>query len=143
MSKKKFRTVIKYRGSRDGWMSQDFHKLCDDIGPTVSLFKIKENGQVVGGFTSAQWGLKDIRSSQSPTILFNLTTKTLFKCKNEEICIVPNKKWGPTFGVSELAAFEQFNGMNNGKSIANVIAFDIPVSLFAKKKQAYKPQMLA
>jgi len=53
MGKKKFRTVIKYRGSRDGWMSQDFHKLCDGIGPTVSLFKIKENGQVVGGFTSA------------------------------------------------------------------------------------------
>ena len=27
-----------YRGSRDGWMYEDFHNNCDNSGPTISLF---------------------------------------------------------------------------------------------------------
>ncbi len=53
MGNKKFRTVIRYKGSRDGWMEADFHRMSDGKGPTASLFKIKDNNQCVGGFTSA------------------------------------------------------------------------------------------
>jgi hypothetical protein len=53
MGKKKFKTLLKYKASRDGWMSIDFHSKCDGIGATVILFKIKNNNQCVGGFTSA------------------------------------------------------------------------------------------
>ena len=53
MGNKKFRTVIRYKGSRDGWMIADFHRMSDQKGPTVTLFKIKDNDQCVGGFTSA------------------------------------------------------------------------------------------
>ena len=30
--------TLYYRGSVDGWMKKDFHSLCDDSGPTISLF---------------------------------------------------------------------------------------------------------
>jgi hypothetical protein len=53
MGKKKFKTRLKYRGSRDGWKAGDFHRLSDGLGPTVILMKIKDNEQCVGGFTSA------------------------------------------------------------------------------------------
>jgi hypothetical protein len=53
MEKKKFITKLSYRGSRDGWMAADFHRMSDGKGPTVSLFKIKDNDQCIGGFTSA------------------------------------------------------------------------------------------
>ncbi len=53
MGKKIINTMLRYRGSRDGWMASDFHRLSDGIGPTVTLFKIEENGQCVGGFTNA------------------------------------------------------------------------------------------
>jgi hypothetical protein len=53
MEKKNFKTKLRYRASRDGWMAADFHRMSDYLGPTVSLFKIKENGQCIGGFTSA------------------------------------------------------------------------------------------
>ena len=43
MGNKKFRTVIRYKGSRDGWMVADFHRMSDGKGPTVTLFKIKDN----------------------------------------------------------------------------------------------------
>ncbi len=43
MPKKKFKTELRYRGSRDGWMAADFHRMSDGKGPTVTLFKIKDN----------------------------------------------------------------------------------------------------
>jgi hypothetical protein len=55
MSEKKFKTELRYRASRDGWMAADFHRMSDGRGPTVSLFKIKENGQCIGGYTTAKW----------------------------------------------------------------------------------------
>jgi hypothetical protein len=53
MGNKKFKTVQRYKASRDGWMAADFHKKVDGVGRTVSLFKIEQNGQCIGGFTSA------------------------------------------------------------------------------------------
>jgi hypothetical protein len=41
-----------YRGSVDGFMAADFHSLCDGVGPTVSLFKIKGNQHWIGGYTT-------------------------------------------------------------------------------------------
>ena len=42
-----------YRGSVDGWMAVDFHSRCDGVAPTVSLFKLKENDNWIGGYTAA------------------------------------------------------------------------------------------
>ena len=53
MGNRKFNTVIRYKGSRDGWMRADFHRMSDGKGPTVTLFKITDNNQCVGGFTTA------------------------------------------------------------------------------------------
>ena len=53
MGNKKFKTLKRYRASRDGWMKADLHKKVDGVGRTVSLFKIKENDQCVGGFFTA------------------------------------------------------------------------------------------
>ena len=52
MGNKKFRTVLRYRASRDGWMGEDYHRMVDGKKRTVYLFKIKENGQCIGGFTT-------------------------------------------------------------------------------------------
>ena len=42
-----------YRGSRDGFTYKAFHDRCDGKGPTISLFKLKHNGDCIGGYTSA------------------------------------------------------------------------------------------
>ncbi len=52
MKKKNFRTVNRYRGSRDGWKYKDFHRTSDGIKPSISLFKTKK-GKLIGGFTRA------------------------------------------------------------------------------------------
>ena len=49
-------SVIKllYRGSKDGWAAADFHRLCDNKGPTVTLVK-SSAGRISGGFTTVSW----------------------------------------------------------------------------------------
>ena len=48
-----FKTTMVYRGSIHGFKAKDFHDQCDRKGPTISLFKVKENGDCIGGFTEA------------------------------------------------------------------------------------------
>lgn len=49
-----------YRGSRDGWLSSDFHKHCDNKGPTVTLIKVVTTGAkyIFGGYTDQSWDCK-------------------------------------------------------------------------------------
>ena len=42
-----------YRASRDGWRAQDFHRHCNNKGPTVVLVKV--NDYIFGGYTDQSW----------------------------------------------------------------------------------------
>ena len=55
-----FPDCLLYRGSRDGWLSSDFHKHCDNKGPTVTLIKVVTTGgkYIFGGYTDQSWDCK-------------------------------------------------------------------------------------
>ena len=110
MGNKKFKTALRYRGSRDGWMNADFHRMSDGIGPTMTLFKIKENGKCIGGFTSAQWSSPDKATYVKDSTAMLTNFYIFWECKNHELAIRCNKNGGPYFGVTELKAEEPFNG---------------------------------
>jgi hypothetical protein len=50
LGNKRFVTLMLYQGSIHGWKFKDFHSRCDNKGPTISLFKVKD-GDVIGGYT--------------------------------------------------------------------------------------------
>lgn len=52
---KGFKWINCYNSKKDGWSMEDFHERCDKRGPTISLFKVREDA-IFGGFTSASWG---------------------------------------------------------------------------------------
>ncbi len=52
LGNKRFVTYMLYRGSDHGWECKDFHSRCDNKGPTISLFKVKD-GDVIGGYSTA------------------------------------------------------------------------------------------
>ena len=114
MGNEKFKTVLCYRGSRDGWMNKDFHRMSDSKGPTITLFKLKENGNCIGGFTSSSWQSPNdaLFYNDCSAMLFNLTTHHYERSKNSPLSICCNKGWGPCFGDKELAAYEPFNVCN-------------------------------
>ena len=48
-----------YRGTKDGFKSKDFHRLCDQKGNTLGIIKTegKDNGQIKtsGWYTDIKW----------------------------------------------------------------------------------------
>ena len=43
-----------YRGSRDGFTHDAFHKNCDQQGPTLTIVRSNYN-KIFGGFTNISW----------------------------------------------------------------------------------------
>ena len=43
-----------FNPSRDGWSVEDFHRLCDDQGPTILFIKSRA-GKICGGYASISW----------------------------------------------------------------------------------------
>eukprot|EP00479_Gromia_sphaerica_P008068 TRINITY_DN293_c0_g1_i3.p1 TRINITY_DN293_c0_g1~~TRINITY_DN293_c0_g1_i3.p1 ORF type:complete len:191 (+),score=30.33 TRINITY_DN293_c0_g1_i3:729-1301(+) len=44
-----------YKASRDGFGSRDFHRLCDNKGPTVAVIKRNGSEKIFGGYTPLDW----------------------------------------------------------------------------------------
>ena len=92
-----------FRASKDGSTSNDFHKKCDNQGPTICLFKNdKEN--IFGGYAPISWETKggEYRSA-SDSFLFTLTNihgtqPTKFPNSNSCYSLYFSSGYGPTFG---------------------------------------------
>ena len=53
VEEEKFDWQLCYRASDDGWGAEDFHRKCDDVGPTVTVVKCGSN--IFGGYTDESW----------------------------------------------------------------------------------------
>ena len=121
--------TLNYRGSKDGWKSEDFHQRCDNKGPSISLFRMKD-GDCIGGFTVNSWSSPDFWECKSDkrAFLFNLTKQRQFTCKNFVHAIVCDRDFGPNFGWGELEAIKDpFDQENAFKSCANRENYKIPL----------------
>ena len=86
-----------FRASRDGWGADDFHRLCDDRGPTLCLVQTHTD-YMCAGFTSKAW-----RSPKNGThvedataCVFALTdTLQVFKTKNSVKAVYHSMFLGP------------------------------------------------
>ena len=103
-----------YRGSRDGWDAADFHRVCDNRGPTVVLVAGKwqsdGRGFVAGGYLAASWssdeGLLVDCASARGSFLFSLVDSAdhgpvVLPVKDSvegEWAQVCSDKIGPAFG---------------------------------------------
>ena len=66
-----FTCKLLYRASRDGWQSTEFHRLCDEKGPTVVLVKV-DNGRLCGGYCSIGWKSSGDMQQDDKSFLFSL-----------------------------------------------------------------------
>ena len=91
-----------FRSSRDGVKSEQFHSLCDNKGPTISLFK-NEKGNIFGGYSFISWTSDLGSKSDNDSFLFTFTNKfgigpLKFPNKKKEKGIIHDIKYGPSFG---------------------------------------------
>ena len=104
--------------SENGTSSKDFHKKCDNQGPTLTLVKTTKN-KIFGGFTPLAWkshgGLtKDLNNQ---TFIFSLNLKKKYKMINSKgYGIDCANDYGPNFGNCDFYLKEN---MKKGASYAN------------------------
>ncbi len=116
-----------YRGSDHGWNFKDFHSRCDNKGPTISLFKIKD-GDVIGGYSTAQWYSVSPGKfvGDSDAMLFNLSCQRHFPNYGTGKEIECSTYQGPCYGGGELRAWPPFDGQGKCDSLAGWSTYRIP-----------------
>lgn len=100
-----------YKGSRDGFLSTDFHRYCDQKGPTLTIISTKDGAYLFGGYTSVPWSTS-IGYKYDPTaFLFILKTPTTNIAKKYSViehiiqidhAVLHRKDYGPCFGKGDL-----------------------------------------
>ena len=91
-----------YKMSKHG--ERNFHKYCDNVGPTISFFKIrKKNNEMFnrfGGYTSVNWDISEKFKKDNTAFIFSLTKRKVFKAKEPYDSIFCSSFYGPCFGTS-------------------------------------------
>ena len=97
-----------YKASTDGEDPSKFHKLCDNISPTLLLVETP-NGKKFGGYTTCTWCMNKGGKKDGKTFLFSFDEKKMFKKKEEsknERDIYCRKDAGPIFGGNDLYFYQ-------------------------------------
>ena len=106
-----------FKMSKDGSLSKDFHKACDNQGPTLIIIKSKNN-RIFGGFTPLSW--KDKGGNQydksNQTFLFSLNLMKKYDMKNENRFVIKYASYGPNFGDWDIKLDEN---LKEGVTYAN------------------------
>lgn len=89
-----------YIASRDGDLGDDFHKKCDDMGPTVTIVETI-TGNVFGGYSSVSWGQRSTWHRAPGSFLFQLRpnlNRFFLKNNDDSRATMHLSNHGPRFG---------------------------------------------
>ncbi|CAB4482519.1 hypothetical protein RhiirA1_532059 [Rhizophagus irregularis] len=103
------------RGTRDGFASEEFHTKCDEKSPTITILRVENTGEILGGYNPINWH-SNVLGNYSPTnssFIFSLGDKVfnydpiLSKISNSSKAIYQSESYGPCFGggYSDLRLF--------------------------------------
>jgi len=116
-----------YRLSENGEKISDFHLLCDNKGPTLTLFYVKEGNNKVGIYTPLSFDTNSEWKKDKETFIFNLNQKKKYKKIIDNYSLYCGKATGPYtdyFGIKNYNMKILFynsssinNTYENGKEI--------------------------
>ena len=117
INKPSFQSELIFKMSENGTKSNDFHKYCDNKGPTLILIKTKNN-YIFGGFTPLNWNEEGggIKDESNQTFIFSLNLMKKYDLKNRDKQAIENSKEGPNFGNID---FKLFENMEKGQTYAD------------------------
>ena len=124
-----------YCASQDGYGAKDFHRCCDNQGPTVTIVKPQGGIDILGGYTPLNWTSKDVKvqDKSHQSFVFSLGNKNVFsKLKaTANIAISNYSSWGPIFRGNtgnnrDLCIANNLNG--DYKSFCSQNGYEFPLS---------------
>ena len=105
-----------------GFNGPQFHSLCDNIGPTISIMQFN-NGQLFGGYNPGTWaGNGWVQDPTNAVFLFRLRTAgnwAPLQCsyaKSPGHQLHCKNSYGPTWGASHDLCFWHTENVANGNS---------------------------
>jgi hypothetical protein len=113
-----------YRGAQHGWKTADFHRICDNQEPTVTVVQV--GARLFGGYTSRPWtgGTGGYQQAEG-AFLFRLTDGTMagaqpvmLPCSELTNGVYDNDSYGPVFGRGHDIHIAD-NAGNNSESYSN------------------------
>ncbi|UZO02471.1 uncharacterized protein OCT59_020951 [Rhizophagus irregularis] len=96
------------RGSRDGFESDIFHERCDNRSCTITIIKVKDNNQILGGYNPIKWKSGRGYGATKDSFIFSfedgddINKHILSRVTNENYAIFNDHSYGPSFGSSDL-----------------------------------------
>ena len=103
-----FKTQLLFRKPINGDSYNEFHRLCDNQGKTITLIQTN-NGLIIGGYTTQNWDKSGKWYEDDEAFLFSLTKGRIFPIKKGKFAILGKSNLGPWFAY---VGFENF-GKNN------------------------------
>ncbi|GBC27056.2 carbohydrate-binding module family 13 protein [Rhizophagus irregularis DAOM 181602=DAOM 197198] len=109
----KFKLIL--RGSRDGFTAERFHEICDDQSNTVTIIKVKDTNEILGGYNPIKWKSDNGYGITDDSFIFSfdktrVESYILSRVKNENYAINYWHHYGPSFGGGDLIIYEGREG---------------------------------
>ncbi|EXX59847.1 uncharacterized protein OCT59_027234 [Rhizophagus irregularis] len=115
----KFRLL--FRGSRDGFTHKKFHKICDNRPRTITIIKVNNSNEILGGYNPIAWKSNDYEffGATKDSFIFSFKNSVdvesyiLSRVKSEKYATYNHSDLGPSFGVRDLDLYG-YTGHCNG-----------------------------
>ncbi|GES99117.1 carbohydrate-binding module family 13 protein [Rhizophagus clarus] len=117
----KFKLLL--RGTRDGFTTKQFHEICDNQSHTVTIIKVKEGGEILGGYNPIAWKSDEYNeiceesyNDTKDSFIFsfmNVENYILSRVKNNRFAILNHRNFGPSFGDGDLILLEDCGNCSN------------------------------
>ena len=105
-----------FRGSRDIFTAKKFHEICDNQTRTVTVIKVKDSSEILGGYNPMSWKSDKGWSVTKDSFIFSFNNEDhiLSRVMDENKAILNNPNYGPSFGESDLHIWPGYSfNLNN------------------------------
>ncbi|PKC61141.1 hypothetical protein RhiirA1_466969 [Rhizophagus irregularis] len=99
-----------FRGSRDGFTPNKFHKICDNQSRTVAIIKVKNSNEILGGYNPIKWESVNSYGTTNDSFIFsfmnkNINNHVISRVRENKYAINYLDRYGPSFGFRDLVIF--------------------------------------
>ena len=121
--KKYFRCKLIYNAKLDGDKLSTYHSLCDNKGPTLTIFTTNNN-LILGGYLSISFDENSGWIHDENAFLFSFNPDEKYSSIDTTYTFYGGKDRGPTFGGYNIEIFDNFLTNDKNKYNMNRVTFD-------------------
>lgn len=110
--------LLIYKATSDGFKAEDFHRLCDKQGATLTViqtrhrFHKKKHGAIFGGYTSIPWTSRGASFRDPQSFLFLLSEDRINRYNlrsSDDKAVTHSSTSGPIFGIDDIHICDRAN----------------------------------